>query len=205
MDPDQLTGGTYKAKNRKDLVSKIDLSDGGVYDNLGVEPVWQDHAIVLVSDGGPSLSPEPPFGPFWRSLRHIITLLEQVTELRKRWLISSMIRGDMQGAYWSMGSLPSSYERTPDVSVYPDDLIRDVISQVRIDLDAFTDAEVAVLENHGYAMVDLAIKQHLSAHITQPNATPQIPHPEYMNNFESVAAALANSGRYSPLGHGRWW
>ena len=28
------------------------LSDGGLYDNLGLEPVWKSRAVLLASDGG---------------------------------------------------------------------------------------------------------------------------------------------------------
>ena len=37
-----------------------------------------------------------------------------------------------------------------------------MISQVRIDLDEFSDAEIAVLENHGYFMADVALARHAS-------------------------------------------
>ena len=45
-DPDVLKDGMYADHDRRDLVKKIDLTDGGIYDNLGVEPVWQDHEVI---------------------------------------------------------------------------------------------------------------------------------------------------------------
>ena len=59
---DVLSGGTYEGDDAKALGQAIALSDGGMYDNLGVEPVWQDHAAVLVSDAGPSFKPDPGIG-----------------------------------------------------------------------------------------------------------------------------------------------
>ena len=35
----------------------LELTDGGIYDNLGLEPIWRDHAVVLVSDAAPSFAP----------------------------------------------------------------------------------------------------------------------------------------------------
>ena len=35
------------------------LSDGGVYDNLGLETVWKEYDTILVSDGGGATSDEP--------------------------------------------------------------------------------------------------------------------------------------------------
>ena len=34
------------------------LSDGGVYDNLGLETAWKRYQTVLVSDGGGQFEPE---------------------------------------------------------------------------------------------------------------------------------------------------
>ncbi|MEO8362568.1 MAG: hypothetical protein ABI672_21255 [Vicinamibacteria bacterium] len=46
------------------------LSDGGVYDNLGVEPVWKSHAVVLVSDGSGIFQGETDQGVIWRTKRY---------------------------------------------------------------------------------------------------------------------------------------
>jgi len=37
----------------------------------------------------------------------------------------------------------------------------DVIRNIRTDLDAFSEVEQAVLMNHGYALVDAAIRTHV--------------------------------------------
>ena len=50
-----LTGGhkgLESEADRRAILRRIRLTDGGVYDNLGLEPVWKSHASVLVSDGG---------------------------------------------------------------------------------------------------------------------------------------------------------
>src|ERR1700688_977693 len=35
------------------------LSDGGVYDNLGLETAWKNHQTILVSDAGGKMQPQP--------------------------------------------------------------------------------------------------------------------------------------------------
>ena len=40
------------------FTTDIFLSDGGVYDNLGLETVWKKYDTVLVSDGGGKMQPE---------------------------------------------------------------------------------------------------------------------------------------------------
>ena len=51
----RLTGGSRGAEDqqaRDEIRGRIRLTDGGVYDNLALEPVWKNHSTVLVSDGG---------------------------------------------------------------------------------------------------------------------------------------------------------
>jgi NTE family protein len=186
-----LQEGAYAGEDRERLVRSIDLADGGVYDNLGIEPVWRDHAVVLVSDASPSLSPDPPIRAVWRALRFAVTLLEQATEVRKRWLLSSFMRGELEGAYWGVASKSSHYELEPPPLAYSDELVERYISQVRIDLDAFTAGEIGVLENHGYLIAEAAVRRHAAALATE-SAPLAVPHPDWLD--ESRAAhALADS------------
>jgi NTE family protein len=188
---DALRDGGYEGPDRQRLVRSIDLADGGVYDNLGVEPVWKDHAVVLVSDAAPSLSVDPPMRAVWRAMRYAVTLLEQATEVRKRWLISNFVRGDLEGAYWSVNSKPSHYELDPPAPAYSDQLVEELISQVRIDLDVFSEGEIAVLENHGYLMAETAVRRH-AGQLVRERAGLEIPHPEWMDEARA-RQALADS------------
>ncbi len=38
------------AAQRKQVLADLRVTDGGVYDNMGLEPVWKSHSVVLVSD-----------------------------------------------------------------------------------------------------------------------------------------------------------
>lgn len=178
-EPGGYSGGAYDADDRDELVRRIELSDGGLYDNLGLEPVWRGHREVLVSDAAPSLTVAPRIHRVvWRQVRLIVTLLEQATDVRKRWLIANYIAGDLGGAYWGIGSLPSHYPAPdpPTAPTFADDLIRRYLSQVRIDLDSFSRGEIATLENHGYAMVDLAVAAHASHLVADDASAPKLPH-----------------------------
>jgi NTE family protein len=186
-----LRDGGYEGPDRERLLRSIDLADGGVYDNPGLEPVWKDHAVVLVSDAAPSLSVDPPMRAVWRAMRYAVTLLEQATEVRKRWLISSFVRGDLEGAFWSVNSKPSHYELRQSVPAYSDELVELFISQVRIDLDVFSEGEIAVLENHGYLMAETAVRRH-AEQLVRERAELEIPHPEWMDEARA-RRALADS------------
>ncbi|MBM2821900.1 MAG: hypothetical protein HW413_646 [Thermoleophilia bacterium] len=192
--PGDLSGGTYDHDDRSRLIPKIDLSDGGLYDNLGLEPVWRDHAVVLVSDAAPAFTPEPDIGRLWSQLRYTVTLLEQATDVRKRWLVASFLTRVLDGAYWGIASDPGNYPFEPEVRPYSRRLIHDVISQVRIDFDVFSDAERAVLETHGYLMAEIAVKAH-TADLVARDAPLQLPYgPEWMDE-DRVRAELEESHR----------
>jgi NTE family protein len=190
---DALTGGTYAGDDAERLARGIALSDGGMYDNLGVEPVWRDHQAVLVSDAGPSFKPDPGIGKLWSQLRFAIILLEQATDVRKRWLISNFIAKQLDGTYWSVAGSVDSYPERPKVDVYSERFVRDSIAPIRIDLDVFSEAERAVLENHGYLIADAAVRSH-AAHLASAWPEPRVPFPDWMDE-ERAADALRESGK----------
>ena len=87
----------------------VRLNDGGLYDNLGLEPVWKDHATVLVSDGGAVFDSATDTGLLARIGRYVDIVGQQALALRKRWLISNYLDNTMDGAYWGIGSATDSY------------------------------------------------------------------------------------------------
>jgi NTE family protein len=177
----------------------VRLSDGGLYDNLGLEPVWKDHRTVMVSDGGAVFSSASDKGLLARISRYVDVVDYQALALRKRWLLSNFLDGTMSGAYWGIGSATGSYEA--DGAGYSKDLATEVIAAVRTDLDAFSTAEMAVLENHGYALAGAAIATHLP-HLAGPDAPAAAPpHPDWLDE-DRVRAALASSWKRKLLG--RW-
>lgn len=193
-EPSELAGGSYAEPDRDRLVREIDLSDGGMFDNLGLEPVWRDHRTVLVSDAAPSFKPDPDVGWLWSALRQGVILLEQATEVRKRWLVSSLIEHDLEGAYWGIASRPASYELKPEPEAYSYPLIRDFIAPVRIDLDVFSPGEIAVLENHGYQMAEIALAKHGRSLVEGDWPEPRVPHPDWRDELKA-ANALRGSGK----------
>jgi NTE family protein len=186
----------------------VELSDGGLVDNMAIEPVWSVHSTVLASDASPSFSESPRgFGQLWLALRYPVIVLEQGIEVRKRWLVDRYVRTDLAGAYWGIASWPTSYgfdakAYDPPLCVYGDKLIRDVISQIRIDYDAFSKAEIAVLENHGYLLAEIAIRRHAAGLVDAPWPQPKVPHGEWMDEGR-VRADLRGSEKTKLFGRKR--
>ncbi len=176
LPPGTLKGGTAPAGPKRDAaLLDLRLTDGGDYDNMGLEPVWKNHAVVLVSDAGGLFTAEGDKGIFWRISRYQGIQESQARGLRKRWLISSFLTGALEGTYWAVSSARSSFGQQGG---YSKDFARDVIAEVRTDLDVFSDEEAAVLENHGYLMADAALVRHVPDLVA---AAPPlgVPHPAF--------------------------
>ncbi len=190
--PSRLAGGRLEqGELRSRLVASARLSDGGVYDNLGLEPVWDTHAIVLVSDGGVPFRLEPASTILQQWKRYFGIASNQVSALRKRWLIANFEAGLMDGTYWGIGSAVSRYGRD-SCPGYSKALAQDVISRIRTDLDVFSEAEACVLENHGYSLTDTAIQSHIAS-LQQPPTPPSVvPFGDWLEE-QRVRRALASS------------
>jgi NTE family protein len=181
----------------------IALVDGGVDDDRGIEPVWRTHQTLLVSDGGDTIQPAWGTSLFWSLARSASVLWNQSQVVQKRWLMSTFTAGVLEGTYWGIGGSPwhyrqQEYLQSPSRVGYSPALARDVIAPIRTDYDAFSAAEAAVLENHGYLMADAAIETHLSE-LRWPSPL-RIPHPAWMGE-RKVREALRGSARKLLLGH----
>ena len=127
------------------LRERIELSDGGVYDNLGTEPVLKRCREILVSDAGAPFAFVAGGHALRRVLRVAGVMGSQAVALRKRLLVAGLRAGEFEGAYWNLAD-----RRDAGADGYSLGLCADLLSRVRTDLDAFSDAEFEVLVNHGY-------------------------------------------------------
>jgi NTE family protein len=190
----QFVGGAAAADPQYSAVLKdLRLTDGGDYDNLGLEPVWKNHAIVLVSDGGAPFAASEDRGLLWRVERYSEILASQAHALRLRWLIAGFVAGQMGGTYWGVKSATTSFDPTATIG-YSKALATEVIARIRTDLDAFSSAEAAVLENHGYLLAETAIRRHTPALLPEQVPAASVPHPEWMDEAK-VREALRDSGK----------
>ncbi|MGD9735496.1 MAG: hypothetical protein AB7V58_07815 [Solirubrobacterales bacterium] len=88
----------------------------------------------------------------------------------------------------------------PAAGGYDERLVAETIATVRTDLDAFGEAEQAVLENHGYLLADAALRADgLTTAAGIEPLPPLPPHPRWMDP-DRVRAALGASSRRTPVG-----
>ncbi|MBY5406528.1 patatin-like phospholipase family protein [Rhizobium leguminosarum] len=143
---------------------RVVLSDGGVYDNLGLETVVKRVGAVLVSDAGQKIIPEKDPHHDWA--RHSIRILDivdnQVRSLRKRMLLDSYIRKDITGCYWGIRSAFDDYHAPSDPLGCAS---RDAsyLASIPTRLQAMEEDQQERLINWGYAITDAALRTHYAA------------------------------------------
>jgi NTE family protein len=189
---------------RNACIRAMSLSDGGVYDNMGLEPVWKGCATLLVCDGGKPFGFDRSTGIFSQLKRIIDVMGDQAEAVRKRWLIASYIKQVYAGTYWGVGSGVASY-CVDGVPGYSEPLAKQVISAIRTDMDKFSDDECAVLETHGYTLAEAAIKKHVPELYSNVELKPLESTFWPAGNLEPVEArvreALADSSHIHLFGH----
>jgi len=143
------------------------LSDGGVYDNLGLETVKR-FSTLLVSDAGQKIAPEEDPAHDWA--RHAVRVLDvvdnQVRSLRKRYLIDAYDRGDHTGTYWGIRTNFADYHLPNDPLGC---LHRDPtpLAAVPTRLEKMPRDVQSRLVNWGYAVCDAALRAHISTELQQ--------------------------------------
>jgi NTE family protein len=180
------------------------LTDGGVYDNLGVEPVWDSQRTLLVSDAGqPFSSTAVARQSLVARLRRAAAIsMEQVGAVRKRWLVEECASGRRTGALWTLGTMAAAYPARSQL-VY-DGSLRLLLARVRTDLDGFGVGERACLENHGYSLADAAVLSYSPSLCLSPIPASYWPHEEWSQSAKAQAA-LANSHKRQILRDAARW
>jgi NTE family protein len=172
IDPESFTPKSGQDLQEVPYTREVVLSDGGVYDNMGVETAWKRFETILVSDAGGKMQPEPEPKHDWA--RHAYRVFDvvdnQVRSLRKRQIIQAFIDGQRKGAYWGIRTnildyglptaLPCPFDRTMELAATPTRLKR------------LEDNQQERLINWGYAVCDAALRRHYDQSIPAPTRLP---------------------------------
>jgi len=157
---------------REPFTTHVVLTDGGVYDNLGLETAWKRYDTILVSDAGAKMQAEEEPKTDWaRHAYRVFDLVDnQVRSLRKRQVIDSYVSGDRKGAYWGIrtniadyklaDAMDCPFDRTTELALTPTRLKR---------LDDLTQDR---LINWGYGVCDAALRAHVNPALAKPGGFP---------------------------------
>lgn len=194
-DAEDFVDGKHRGPDAEELRSRIDLSDGGVYDNLAMEPSLRRYSTVLVSDAGAPFAFEARRGYVRRLMRYTEVVGNQARALRKRLFYASRHYGAFDGVLWGLEG-----PFVDGAAGYGQALVAATIGRVRTDLDRFLDDEFEILVNHGYFMCNNAL-------LGRRRILPQTPPPARWP-FARMAdpAVVRNALRFSDarVFHGRW-
>lgn len=189
----------YLYENRS-LRDRLVLTDGGLYDNIGIEAIWKDKDEkdgedhfdqVFVCDAG------APFEiGFDNTGENLLSKLIQKTGLKRNWIsqLSRMsgVMVDQQralrkrqlmknyknkiygGAYWATTTKISDYK--VDDKLASDSSVTKKLSEIPTRLSAFDTKKQAHLINWGYALSDAAIRCYANSNFQKSKGLPM---PEY--------------------------
>jgi NTE family protein len=177
------------------LLDGLELSDGGVYDNMATEPAIKRCARIFVSDAGAPFAFQAGKHYLRRLLRYAAVMGNQAVALRKRLFFGRRESGEFEGAYWHLGE-----ERDAGADGYSLGLCAELLARVRTDLDRFTAAEFEVLVNHGYFSCEAGLVADGFGDPAAPAA--RWPYPDWQ---EEARVRRALRGSHRRFLHGRWW
>ncbi len=172
LDENAFTPKSGYDLQRKPFTTKVLLTDGGVYDNLGLETAWKRYQTILVSDGGGHLQPEEePKSDWARHSFRVLNLIDnQVRALRKRQVIDSYVSGARQGTYWGIRTNIVNYQLADALNCPYDRTM--ALAETPTRLKRLDDTLQERLINWGYAVCDAALRKHVEPTLPKPSNFP---------------------------------
>jgi NTE family protein len=145
------------------------LTDGGVYDNLGLETAWKRYETIFVSDGGAHFKADAsPHSDWARHAYRVLDIIDsQVRALRTRQLIAQFGAGERKGCYWGIGQ---SYSPTGALKC-PADRIKE-LAEIPTRLKKTDDVTQERLVNWGYAVCDASLQRWYMPNLQPPAQFP---------------------------------
>lgn len=182
------------------LLTKVVLTDGGVYDNLGLEAVKNPKfKTVLVSDGGGQMAAKAkvPATPGRQLLRVLAVIDNQVRSLRKRHLVEGfqdferghqllrelgasnqkatsavedLLEGKQGGTYWGMRTNIANYKLSDALDCPVEKTLALAATPTR--LAKLSRVHQERIMNWGYAVADAGMRKYVAQKASAPRGFP---------------------------------
>jgi len=152
---------------------QLTLTDGGVYDNLGLEPVVKRCRTIFVSDGGGTYkeSARPRNDWLFGTVRVLNTIDVQVRRLRRRQVVGALEAGRRDGAFWAINTDPRKFARP--ASTLPVTMEQTAeLAAVGTRLAKMNRATRHRVANWGYAAADAGLRSFVDADLPEPSRFP---------------------------------
>lgn len=149
----------------------LSLTDGGAYDNLGLETI-DDFKSVIVSDAGAPFAVESEAGTVLpKQLMRVLDIAtDQARGLRKRMLHATRVNTAMSYAYSGIDGDASAFPAPRQLQASP--AITAPLARLRTRLSPFSDQEQGQLINWGWYMTDLAVRSYIAKTAPAPGKWP---------------------------------
>lgn len=153
-------GGKSENLHRPPFTTEVKLTDGGVYDNMGLEPLKRFKTILVSDAGGKTQAEEDPDHNWADHAYRILDLIDnQVRSLRKRKIFDDADTRGRTVAYWSTRT-PLSENTTPCQTVLPADL-RNQLANYHTRLKEIPKEIQEGLINWGYLACDVTVRTRI--------------------------------------------
>ena len=146
------------------------LSDGGVYDNLGLETAWKRYKTILVSDAGGQLEDDAtPSRNMLLQMPRVGNVVDgQVRALRRKQVVASLEDKTRTGAYWNIRRAIAPAPGALPVSAAQGDRLANVPTRLK-KLPGVLQEQ---LINWGYASGDAAVRAYWEKDHPPPSGFP---------------------------------
>lgn len=150
---------------------KIVLSDAGVYDNLGLDPV-EGQATVLVSDAGKRMKVKRKINRNWgqQLLRVLDVIDNQVRELRRGALLKAYVEKEFAGAYWGTYVALENFELADSLPAPV--ALTHKLAETPTRLTKLPEVLQERLINWGYAACDAGMRRWVDTEAAAPDGFP---------------------------------
>jgi NTE family protein len=167
-----FTPGSGLDLQRPPFTTEVQLTDGGVYDNLGLETAWKGHQTILISDGGGHIGGQPKPKRDWlrQAMRVLGVIDSQVRALRKRQAIEGFRSGRREGTYWGIRTQIGDYGLPDALPCPPDRTLALARTPTRLQKTPAVVQERLI--NWGYAVCDAAMRRHVDPSLAAPQEFP---------------------------------
>ena len=151
---------------------RVTLTDGGVYDNLGIEPILKNCGTILVSDGGGTFTDQAkPHSDWLRGTLRVLNVIDvEVRRLRRRQVMGALAafhrdpdnsdpRRSRRGGFWAINTDPNHQDlvvRSPGLEITSERALE--LSRTPTRLAKLDEPTRHALANWGYAATDLVLR-----------------------------------------------
>jgi NTE family protein len=157
------------------LQSELQLGDGGIYDNIGMQALLGNVDVMLISDAGAPFRIERSIrGDYVSQLGRVRDILiDQTRALRKSNLMDDFNNNRRRGTYWGITTEIANYKIE---SIVKDSPTTAGLQRLPTRLSSFDDSDQGHLINWSYALCDAALRKHIDP---QLNAATRQPVPSF--------------------------